>query len=288
MQLYKTTVTPESSFASKLKGDTLFGQLCWAIRYAFGVEKLDALLGTSYEESPFCVVSDAFAPDFLPKPTLPSFLMEEGEDKKANRKKIWMRYEELLKGDFSKAREEESKDAEAIQMHNSINYKTFTTGDGFAPYGVKEYALQSKDIYILLDEKKLAKEKFLEAFSLLSKMGYGQDSTIGKGRFTFSELQGVEQKHSKTVMTLSPFCPQGLTCKDIYYNPFTRFGKKGADRAHENPFKKPLLLADTAAVVLYDTEQTKGYIGKAISGHTSHEDIVHQGYAIAIGIGDLL
>lgn len=286
MNLYKTTIYPSSNFTTPIRGDTLFGQFCWAICYAFGGEKLNELL-QSYEDSPFCVISDAFAPGFLPKPNLPSFFMKEGDDKKANRKKIWMSYNDLLEGNFLKAQEVDDKDTAAIQMHNSINYKTFKTGDGFAPYGVKEHKLQPKDVYLLLDENKFSKEEFEKSFTLLSTMGYGQDSTIGKGRFTLSELQGVEQKHSKTIMTLSPFSPQGLACKEIYYNPFTRFGKKGADRAHENPFKKPLLLADTGAVIIYDAVQTKGYIGRAIKGHTSHEDIVHQGYAIAIGIKDL-
>ncbi|MBE0490773.1 MAG: hypothetical protein IBX44_00815 [Sulfurospirillum sp.] len=286
MTLYKTTITPTSNFATTLKGDTLFGQLCWAIRYTFGEEKLKLLLD-GYEENPFCVVSDGFAPDFLPKPTLPTFLMKESEDKKANRKKIWMSYEDLQKGDFSKAKEDEKSDVITLQMHNAINYKTFTTGDGFAPYGIKEFALNPKDVYILLDEEKFTLDALSESFKTLSRMGYGQDSTIGKGRFEFTEFKKFQVQNSSTVMALSPFSPQGFTCKDIFYTPFTRFGKKGAHRANQNPFKKPLLLADTGTVIVFEDDYKKRYIGKAIKRHTSHEDIVHQGYAIAIGIKEL-
>jgi len=293
MTLLKTTLTPQSSFATPLRGDTLFGQLCWAICYAFGEDKLIKLL-ESYENSPFCIVSDGFAPNYLPKPSLPSVLMKEGDDKKANRKKVWMSAEALYDGDFTKAKSddevyrEDQKDKEGVVIHNAINYQTFNTGEGFDPYGVTEYALSPKDVYILLDEEQLREEELIKAFDLLSKMGYGQDSSIGKGRFEFSDFETVQTKNSTTVMALSPFSPQGLTCKDIYYSPFTRFGKKGADRAKQNPFKKPLLLADTRAVVVFNEVYTKGYVGKAIKGHTSHEDIVHQGYAIAFGIKEFL
>lgn len=292
MTLFKTMVTPQSNFATPLRGDTLFGQLCWAIRYVFGEEKLTYLL-ESYEGEPFCVVSDGFAQNLFPKPSLPSALMKEGEDKKVSRKKIWMSLKALQEGDFTKAKTNDEvygknqEDKKGAVIHNSINYQTFNTGDGFDPYGVNEYALNPKDIYVLIDEKKLKKEELIKAFDLVSKMGYGQDSTVGKGRFEFSEFETVEVKNSKTIMALSPFSPQGLTCKDIYCNPFTRFGKKGGDRANKNPFKKPLLLADTGAVVVFDEIQTQGFIGKAIKGHTTHIDIVHQGYAIAFGIKDL-
>ncbi len=45
-------------------------------------------------------------------------------------------------------------------------------------------------------------------------------------------------------MTLSPFSPKGLNIKNIYYEPFTRFGKFGANRAYKNAFKKPMVLAE--------------------------------------------
>jgi len=290
MTLYKTTVTPRSNFATPLRGDTLFGQLCWAIRYAYSQEKLEQLL-QNYESEPYCIVSDGFALGFLPKPSLPSSLMNEDDDKKANRKKIWMSKEDLQEGNFTKAKEDkevyQKKDTEGIFVHNSINYQTFNTGKGFDPYGLKEYALNPKDIYVLLDETKLSKDELHQAFELLSNMGYGQDSTIGKGRFEFSAFEQVTVQNSNTVMALSPFSPQELTCKDIFYAPFTRFGKKGGDRASQNPFKKPLLLADTGATIVFDKIQTKGYIGKAIKGHTSHEDIVHQGYSIVLPIKDI-
>ena len=116
-------------------------------------------------------------------------------------------------------------------------------------------------------------------------MGYGKDSSIGKGRFTFSSFEEVSIEHnSHTFMVISPFSPHDLECKSIYYEPFTRFGKHGAELANKNAFKKPLLLADTAAVVQFKSSQERLYIGKAIKGHSSFQDTVHQGYSITIPI----
>lgn len=292
MKLYKTTINAQSSFSSKLKGDTLFGQMCWAIRYKFGEEKLKELL-SNYEDKPFLIVSDPFASGYLPKPTMPSiYLDEDVSKKKENRKKVWLTIEQLQNGEFSKAKSNEevnNTDKETVVVRNSINYKTSTTGaDGFDPYGEFESSLSSKDIYFMIDDEKFTSDDLTEAFTLVSKMGYGKDTTIGKGRFNFSNIEEQNISYnSTTYMALSPFIPYGLECKDIFYEPFTRFGKTGASRANTNPFKKPIILANSGAVVHYENETTLEYIGKAIMNISTYKDIVHQGYSIVLPIKEL-
>ncbi len=58
MKLYKVPIEPTSQFATKLKGDTLFGQICWAIFYKFGKERLTYLLETYRDNRPFLIVSE--------------------------------------------------------------------------------------------------------------------------------------------------------------------------------------------------------------------------------------
>ncbi len=294
MKLYKTTITPISNFATTLKGDTLFGQLCWSIRYALGEEKLTILL-KDYETEPFMAVSDGFVSGYLPKPKIPPLLLGENSgEKKQNRKKIWLTIEQLQNGEFTEAKtdnEVQNSDKTAQVIRNSINYKTFTTSDDgtFAPYSEKELSMSKKDIYFLIDETKFSLEELRESFEQLSLHGYGKDTTIGKGRFAFQEFEEVKLNHeSKTFMTLSPFSPQGLDCKELYYEPFTRFGKHGGDRAFVNAFKKPILLADSGSVVHFDSKQKRQYIGKAIKGvSVAHPDSVHQGYSIVVPIKEL-
>ncbi len=291
MKLYKVKITPTSTFGTSLKGDTLFGQMCWAIRYTFGEKKLESLL-LDYENSPFLVVSDGFLSGYLPKPTMPMNLLgEDGENKKENRKKIWLTLEELQKGDFAKAQTDKElknkKKTKAI-VKNSLNHQTFRTDDSgaFAPYAEEETFLYAQDIYFLIDESRFKVEELKQAFTMLSKMGYGKNSSIGKGNFTFGDFEMVELKNgSKTFVTLSPSVLfEEKNIKTCYYEPFTRFGKHGAGLANTNPFKKPILMADSGAVVIFEDTCTKDYIGKAIKGHSTHQNTVHQGYSIVLPI----
>ncbi len=293
MKLYKITIMPTSNFSTTLKGDTLFGQMCWSIIYISGEKRLKDLL-TSYEESPFLVVSDGFTSGYLPKPKMTSALLgEESVNKKANRKKIWLRLDELKNGEYSKVKTNEEAnhaDKNSVTIRNSIDYKSFGTGDSdFAPYGNEEVYIGPKDIYFLIDEDKFSFEELKEVFVQLSQNGYGKDTTIGKGRFELKNFEEVKiNNNSKTFMTLSPFSVKNLECKNIYYETFTRFGKFGAGRAFKNAFKKPILLADSASVVHFEKMQNIQYIGSSIKNVSQiYDDTVHQGYSIVVPIGEI-
>jgi len=44
MECLRLTVRPMSAFAGPIKGDTLFGQICWAARNRWGEPRLRELL----------------------------------------------------------------------------------------------------------------------------------------------------------------------------------------------------------------------------------------------------
>jgi len=294
MKLYKTTITPLSTFATLLQGDTLFGQLCWAIRYSFGEDKLKELLN-DYQEEPFMIVSDGFASGYVPKPSIPSRLLSENPDeKKTNRKKIWLTLEHLQNAQFLKAKSNQEAaytNTKDSVVKNSINYKTFTTGDdGFDPYSEEEMKLSKHDIYILLDEQKFSLKDLHKSINTVSEMGFGKNSSIGKGRFSFSNFSGVslQKQTSTTYMTLSNSTLEGVECKNIFYTPITKFAKHGASLATASAFKKPLLLAKSGSVIIFNENKTVQYIGKAIQGHSSYKETVHQGYSIVIPLKENL
>jgi len=291
MQLYKATIKPISAFATTLKGDTLFGQLCWAVHFTLGEDRLKELL-QEYETNPFLIVSDGFSSGYLPKPTMPSSLLNENIDtKKQNRKNIWLTFEELIAGKFNQARSNEainSQEKSTVIVRNSLNYQTSHTGDGdgFDPYSNEEFSLDKKDIYFLIDDR-LTKDELQKLIAFLGQYGYGKKSTIGKGRFELESLKPVNINiNAKRFMSLSPFTPYKLECSNIYYEPFTRFGKSGANRASTNAFKKPIVLANTAAVIEYEDKKSLQYIGSAIKNISTYQDIVHQGYSIVLAIGE--
>jgi CRISPR-associated protein Csm4 len=284
MKLYKYIINPVSPFATPLKGDTLFGSICWAIVYLYGESELEKLL-KDYDENPFLIVSDGFLKDHLIKPTFPRALLGELEDgkKKEYRKKIWVEVNDILKGDFSKAKKESEVEFKKslFEVKNSINYKTFTTGEGFAPFGVEsEIYLKEIDIYMLIRDDVMDKVK--RAFKLLSKLGYGKDANLGKGKFEIVDFKEVNIKESEYYMALSDFVKVEIDGK-IYYDVITKFPKTRGDL--KNPFKNPLLMAKVSAGIKLNKKEKLNFIGKAITGFSNDSKIVHQGYAITFPIG---
>lgn len=293
MELYKVTIKPLSNFATSLKGDTIFGQLCWSIRYVFGEERLENLLA-NYTSQPFLIVSDAFARGYLPKPSMPmAYLNEDAEKKKENRKKIWLTLDDLQQGNYQNAKDNKeanniNKDASTVK--NSIDYSLFSTSEKFTPFIEDENYISKQDIYFLLDEHQLSLEDLKQAFENMALFGYGKNASIGKGRFILKICRKVEVKYEnkKSFMTLAPSILP--SCEDLelcFYEPFTRFGKHGGELANQHPFKNPLLLADSKAVLHFKKDYEKQYIGKAIKNYSSNKGTVHQAYSIIIPIKEI-
>ena len=311
MQSVCVTFKPLSAFATALKGDTLFGQLCWAIRNRFGEQRLCECLGGYNQNQPFIVVSDAFPKGYLPLPKLPSFFYESEEtlDRKALKKRNWLPLTELAKpvaewqsvavdaktinaGDASSLSEKHP------QPHNTINRQTNTTGDnGFAPYAVEQewYAPALEwTLYFLLDTTKISIEECKQCLDDIGRFGYGKDASIGMGKFEiieFLEQALPAQPTSNACLTLAPSAPQaqGFDAENSYYQLFTRFGRHGDIAVHQagKPFKNPIMLAQTAAV--FSTQPpASGFIGQGIGGNgelsKTISETVHQGYAPVIAI----
>jgi len=61
LKTYSITIKPRSPFGTPLKGDTIFGQLCWQLVNdpALAAVPFEALIA-EYAATPFAVVSSAF------------------------------------------------------------------------------------------------------------------------------------------------------------------------------------------------------------------------------------
>lgn len=319
MKLLCITLEPKSAFGTPLKGDTLFGQLCWTLLNRYGEDRLQQLLA-DYSVRPFAVCSDGFPSGYLPRPSLPGryFVIPDGEDRKVIKKKRWIPLDELSKpisqwlenaksdselngaDNFHRAGEAKTltkldsnlsgNESQRPQPHNTINRLTGTTGEGmFAPYSQPQtwYRTDAKfDIYLLLDETRLPLPDVKTLFSDIGTFGYGRDASIGLGKFeciNYVEWDFPIPEMANACLTLAPCAPQGLGLdgKHSYYNVFTRFGRHGDVGVHRQhgPFKAPILLADTAAV-FSPMHAGQPYIGQGISGVSKAiPTTVHQGYA---------
>lgn len=312
MELWRLTIRVQSPLGTPLKGDTLFGQLCWGARHRWGDLRLRELLREYTLGRPFAVISDAFPHGHLPRPTLPAWCWENVPDidRKALKKRVWMPLSHChlpVRQWLSQCVADADLGLRAVhrpQPHNTIHRGTGTTGTGaFAPYTQPQTWLGRDtaqpgpvllDIYVLMDPQRLPPQDAQEIFAAMGAMGFGRDASIGLGKFTVHGWESTDlpsHPEANAWMTLAPCAPQGLNWERArcFAKPFTRFGRHGDLGVLSGlPFKSPVLLADTAAVLTPREYAPVAFIGQGLGGDgTLSKAIpgtVHQGFAPVLPI----
>ncbi|SMF96973.1 CRISPR-associated protein Csm4 [Methylomagnum ishizawai] len=317
MTPYRVRIRPLSAFGTRPLGDTLFGQLCWAFRNRHGVDRLGQVLDGYTQGRPYAVVSDALPPGYWPRPSLPVACFKvEGEDRKAVKKLAWLpagRFADpvgtWLLHSLPPGVVPGAAPASHPQPHNALNRETGTTGTGqFAPYAMDQWWFDQKpkqagdpppgirlDIYVVLDESRLSDAELRTLLDDIGAVGFGRDASIGLGKFAVESLEPVElpgQPDADAWLTLAPSAPQGCGFDPgrSFYQPFTRFGRHGDIGVHlpGGPFKAPVLLAQTGAVLTPREFAPRLFVGRGLGGDGSLsktiEKTVHQGYAPALAI----
>lgn len=319
MQLYKVTLQLQSPLVTPLKGDTLFGQFCWAYRELFGNVGLEQLLA-NYLQKPAVIFSDAFECGYLPRPVYPFAQLEDiiSEEQKVNlvnkrkalKKLKWLKADILFQQQKSLSNImlgvlDDSEDCIAssfyskknINAHNTINRETSTTGDGiFAPYAVNSTSYEfnnSFDIYVLIETtSNLNITVIEECLNHIGVFGFGADATIGMGKFKLIgkavELKLNEYKNITHYMNLSPTVlleNSSVDLSESFYSIFTRFGRMGnLNSFSSNPFKQPVVTIDSGSLLKLSHVNIQ-YIGNGINGVVKHDNsIVYQGYSIVLPI----
>ncbi|MBA3008073.1 MAG: hypothetical protein KJ900_17485 [Proteobacteria bacterium] len=179
----------------------------------------------------------------------------------------------------------------AEQQHNSINRLTMTTGKGeFAPYVTDNiYYMPGMELVIFagLDEDACGIEELKNAFTRMGQWGFGRDASTGLGRFS---VEGVKEivppvvEQADACLVLGPCVPEPEHYKAMYFNPFTRFGRHGAQMLHTGkPFKNPVVMADEGAVFVPHAGSfpDKPYIGRSVQNISKAQpEAVCQGYSL--------
>lgn len=309
MTPYRFRLKPCSAFGTCPLGDTLFGQLCWAIRNRYGEYRLIELLEAYTENHPFCIISDAMPSGYLPRPVLPSsFYQLEGQERKQIKKRVWLPWEQFDRPLCEWVQHSlASKDIPGcipethVQPHNTLNRETGTTGTGeFAPYTMDQlwYGLKaSLDVIVMIDHSRFSLSECGLALDDMGQTGFGRDASIGLGKFTLENNQPDSivlpvQSEANAWLTLAPTAPQGggFNPEHSFYQPFTRFGRHGDQAVHlpGGPFKTPLLMAYSGAVFTPNHFQPRFYVGKGLGGDGSLSktlpSTVQQAYAPVLGI----
>lgn len=315
MQTYRYTLRPLSAFGTPLAGDTLFGQLCWALRHRLGNDRLAKLLEGYTSGQPFAVVSDALPAGHVPLPSVPSGIWQaqaSETDRKKLKKKRWLPTA-ALSSPFKTWQSQARADADAKtaqqtepQPHNTINRQTGTTGEGaFAPYTMTQiwfHPAMQFDLYIVLDETRLSLGELTTGLDDIGQAGFGRDASIGLGKFeregeaapvTWPTPTAPSTPPANSYFTLGPCAPQGLGFCPVrsHYQVTTRFGRHGDTAVHlGQPFKRPVLLAKAASVFWPETlDASCHFIGQGLGGVANPvsavmPETVQQGYAPVIAI----
>ncbi len=299
-------IRPQTAFGGPLRSDTFFGQMAWAVRHRYGEPRLRELLAGYTEGKPFLVCSDGFPAGFLPRPNLPlrTFANDPAADHKAIKRKAWLPFTALdrsLPEWFGACLDAETLQSETTaaladvhpQSHNRIDRRSNTTGEGFAPFSHSQWWFDTRsgvamDLYLLWDPERFSREECHAVLEDVGLFGYGRDATTGLGKFLVEELLPwnlPEPDAPTSYWTLAPCAPQGLSwdVSRSYYTPFTRFGRHGDTAVLQQPFKSPLLLADSGAVLTPTAWRSAFFVGQGLGGEGTLSwaipETVHQGYA---------
>lgn len=338
MKTYEITIKPVSGFGTPLKGDTLFGHVCWQAAYDEGLfgMNLNKLLA-DYSSNPFIVVSSAYPrPDngyAFKRPDMPLDMLFDLSGnttadiigkRKEFKSRRWMfvsngeRVTDLKSEGFYLNDKElfekfsTSKDAEAqhqmrkkgvksfvsdyIQPHNTINRLTGTTGEGqFAPYSVDQtvYMPYAELVVFVGLRDDIKVEHLIKAIRQIGATGFGKDASTGLGRFSVSgaseiDLKRLGAEQPNACYTLAPSVPEKDTFSNMFFTPFTRFGRHGDILAKSGkPFKNPVIMAGEGAILMAkkDAVFNKPYIGTAVFNTSKAEpNAVAQGYSLYIPV----
>ncbi|MFN3370890.1 MAG: hypothetical protein ACK4Z0_05115 [Sphingomonadaceae bacterium] len=269
MRWLVATLRPQAAFGTPLRGDTLFGQLCWAIRHRRGEARLAALLEGYTAGRPFLVASDAFPAGFLPRPELPPPPIDPLQRKKARKGRYLAArlFEGLLPPLPDEADIAGDPFTPGAQAHNSISRATGTTGTGFDPFQMerrwpsrprsdgKPPEVPRLEVHLVHDPARLARAELEQALADVGSWGFGRDASIGLGRFEIlawadGRPSGAARPDAFLALAPSAHVAGSLDPARSFFRPFTRFGRHGADAALSGQaFKTPVLMMDTGAVL---------------------------------------
>ncbi|MQM29078.1 MAG: hypothetical protein CRU78_00400 [Candidatus Accumulibacter phosphatis] len=304
--LHRATLALHTALGTPLAGDTLFGQLCWALREAAGEAELGRRLDGYTSGRPWLVVSDGFPAGYLPRPTLPQHFSAPVADpaqRKAARKRHWLPVDrtgkalaEQLAGAVNDQQAYAGKPPQqSVQAHNTLNRLSGTTGEGaFAPYSVAQtfHAKEQRiDVYLVLDSERVSADEAGSLLTALGSGGFGRDASVGLGKFSLQNIEAAAftaPAAANAWWTLAPCAPQGqgFVGSESYWRVLTRFGRHGNALAlSAHPFKTPVLLAATGAVLVPagGLAAARSFIGQGIGGagllSKAEAATVHQAYA---------
>ena len=282
MKTYHATIKMSGGFISKLQSDTLFGGLCWALRYSSGESVLREMLAECIAGRPPFVVSDLFPADLLPKPFLPPRSISGETLKKAEmvtaakqakrlKETKWLSFGEfqaIAAGEAVVPTEKKPQDKTVLTLHNTISRETNHTLDEGGLYDLPETFSTANYLTLYLRIKEGWAEKVQQSLVLFGGMGIGKRRSTGKGGFSVLDFAPFDKFDSWTganaFISLSHFVPAADDPVIGCYKTLVKYPKLDREFATgPNLFKYPLILLVPGSV-FHTGQSPKPFYGKAL------------------------
>ncbi|MGC8483137.1 MAG: type III-A CRISPR-associated RAMP protein Csm4 [Thermodesulfobium sp.] len=299
MNLFKISLQPLSLFQTPLRSGTIWGHICWAIRFLKGESELKNFLA-EYKRGNFpIIVSDAFPDGYLPIPRHPGIIKDFDKTKSdidlkklKKAKYIPISVYEKLEESFdaflenfktyfsNKDSMQDSIDNYFIKFdewHCSINRVTGNVEMGMLFSKECSY-FKGKPIPVIYVKSVFDKPYIEKIFKFIGENGYGADASVGRGRFEFdiSDANLPDSKNPNSFVTLSHGFEKVSEFKRCFYDVDIKFGKVGNNISY-NPFKRPTVSFKPGSLfILKEDGQPSIAYGKVKDNIHSSIDFVHE------------
>lgn len=304
---YKVFIKPKSSSLTPFESDTLFGHICWVIRYIEGEDYLRLFL-EEIENGGIFLISSGFPGGYLPKPVLPSTLkkdeqgsIQDHERTKKIKKVIFISekvFEQHKNSGFNNEEdiynylddknfcltEDDVYNFQTV-IKNTINRNSFTTIDHLL-FSHKEI-YYNKRLQIFYRSNFIGIEEFIRYLKYVGEEGFGKRASTGKGHF---EVEGYEETilpeadSPNAFMSLSNYVPFEGEPREGWYEVFTKWGKVGREFSMiKCPFKKPILMFKPGSIFKIQGELKQSYGGLIKNVSNAWQDVCQ--YVIGFPLG---
>jgi CRISPR-associated protein Csm4 len=269
---YTIQIRLQSPIITPFQSDTIFGHICWAIRFLpWKEEKEDRLAAflTRFdtEGGPPLLVSDGFPKGYLPKPILLPIKHEALEEIMGRENRIGNSFRiktikrmPLLPKETFKALQmnmmtpaaifRASKDSyenidqlktgqETVMVqHNTVNRISGRVEAGLYTQEETFFREENARYDVYLRTNYFNPEELIRIFRFIGEGGFGRDKSNGKGQFTVEVEEGTdipESSQPNAFMTLSSYMPSKNDPTRGHYSLIHKFGKLGGLYAKATP-----------------------------------------------------
>jgi CRISPR-associated protein Csm4 len=293
MEDHLITIRLLAPLGTPWQSDTVFGHIAWHYAYGRGPGGIEEFLEPFRAGEPSFVLSDGFPHGALPRPLLPSAVIDvttpaEYALAKSRLKARWVSTEDFgrLVGGESHSWQPVRDPWVRVQVpHAAVNRLTESTTGTPEQEAVREAEGAPGNVFVtdlwaledpcepLLDLYLRATpewaDRVLEALEWISHTGFGRDRGTGCGAFevvgikSASILSGAAKPNG--FVSLSSYCPAAADPTDGHWRLRLKRGKLGEAAGGDNPFKRPLLQMEPGAVFWTDAP-LRPFYGRVIEG----------------------